>query len=44
MLKIWYQFEHDGIIRWAWMDYIKLRDCLTRNWMLFHPESYFEYV
>ncbi len=44
MLKLHYQYEHDGLVRWLVMDYIKDQHTNRRNWMLHHPEAYFEYV
>jgi len=42
MLKLWYEVEHDAVIHWCWIDYIKQQKTLKRTFFRNHSESYFE--
>ena len=42
MIKLYYKYEHDALERWAWINYILNQHTLKRNFLLNHPEAYFE--
>jgi len=39
MIKLYYKYEHEV---WVYIDYIKNQNTLKKNFLLNHPEAYFE--
>jgi len=42
MIKLYYKYEHDALERWVWINYILNQHTLKKNFLLNHPEAYFE--